>query len=86
MFDRRVMATRKNKDGDIIALCDLNAYWSPRYKDDVIIDIENNIYSYYVMIVDQYVDIHVIDGPSGKYLRTDPDKTDQNNLDELPDC
>ena len=32
------------------------------------------------------VDIQVVQGPAGPYLRTDPGKTDRNNLDDLPDC
>ncbi len=34
----------------------------------------------------QRVEIHVVKGPNGKYLRTDPDKTTKNNLLDLPDC
>ena len=30
--------------------------------------------------------IHVVNGPRGKYLRTDRDSTVKNNLDDLPDC
>jgi len=32
------------------------------------------------------VDIHVVRGPNGKYLRTDPDRTSRNNLEDLLDC
>lgn len=30
--------------------------------------------------------IRVVNGPTGKYLRTDKDSTSKNNLDDLPDC
>lgn len=88
MARRQVTKSRKDSDGDIIALCNPSEDWSPRKKDDVINDIELNIHSYYVMIDDfKAVDIRVIDDPDkGKYLRTDPDKTSKNNLDDLPDC
>lgn len=31
-------------------------------------------------------EIRVVNGPTGKYLRTDRDQTSHNNLDDLPDC
>lgn len=87
MTDRRVTQTGKDKDGDITKLCNPNAWWSPRSKKDAIKDIEGGEYRYYVRINDKEVDIHVVDDPEkGKYLRTDPDKTTSNNLDDLPDC
>lgn len=41
---------------------------------------------YYVEVGGNEVDIHVVNGPSGKYLRTDRDQSSNNNLDDLPDC
>ena len=32
------------------------------------------------------VDVVVVNGSTGRYLRTDPDKTTRNNLDDLPNC
>lgn len=88
MLRRKVTKSRKDSDGDIIALCNPSEDWSPRRKDDVISDIELNAYSYYVIINDsKEVEIRVINDPDrGKYLRTDPDETSENNLDDLPDC
>ncbi len=88
MARRQVTKTRKDIDGDITALCNPSEYWSPRAKADAISDIESNTHSYYVMVSNsQEVDIHVVNDPNkGKYLRTDPDKTSSNNLDDLPDC
>ena len=87
MIDRRVTQTGKDKDGDITKLCNPNAWWSPRSKKDAIEDIDGGTYRYYVKTDDEEVDIHVVDDPDkGKYLRTDPDKTTSNNLDDLPDC
>ena len=60
--------------------------WSPQSKADAISDIENRIHTYYVLRDAKRTDIHVVDGPNGKYLRTDPDSTSTNNLDDLPDC
>lgn len=86
MADRAVRKTRKDSDGDITALCDDGAYWSPRKKADAIADIENGIHTYYVPWKSGRTEIHVVDGPTGKYLRTDRDNTSKNNLDDLPDC
>ena len=86
MSRRKVTRSRKDRDGDITALCS-GENWSPRLKRDAIDDIENNRYSYYVDVSGTGpVDIHVVRGSNGKYLRTDPDRTSRNNLDDLPDC
>ena len=87
MASRQVFAARKNVEGDITALCNSNETWSPRYKNDAISDIEIGEHSYFVSISGIKVNIRVLDDPiKGKYLRTDPDQTNRNNLDMLPDC
>lgn len=86
MADRQVYATGKDKDGDITKLCNSGQWWSPRKKSDAIDDIESGTYRYYVLVGKEEVDIKVVKGTKGKYLRTDPDKTAKNNLDDLPDC
>ena len=87
MASRQVFATKKNVEGDITALCNSNEFWSPRYKKDAISDIETGEHSYYVLISGIKVNIRVVnDHIKGKYLRTDPDQTNRNNLDMLPDC
>lgn len=45
---RRVTATMKSKDGDILALCNKQESWSPRFKSDTISDVERGRYRYYV--------------------------------------
>ena len=86
MVERLVTRTGKDDDGDITALCNPGEYWSPRYKNSAIGDIETGRHTYYVQWQDRRTDIHVVDGPKGKYLRTDRDSTPRNNLDDLPDC
>ena len=87
MVDRQVTKTRKHEEGDILALCDDADFWSPRAKQDAITEIESGLYRYFVSWPDgKETDIHVVQGPTGKYLRTDRDDTLKNNLDELPDC
>jgi hypothetical protein len=86
MASREVTRSGKDQDGDITALCNPGAFWSPRYKKSAIADIESGLHQYYVRIKGQVVAIRVVNGPTGKYLRTDPDRTSRNNLDDLPDC
>lgn len=86
MSDRAVYKTGKDSDGDITKLCNADQSWSPRRKADAISDIENRIHTYYVPWKSGRTEIRVVNGPKGKYLRTDRDNTAKNNLDDLPDC
>ena len=86
MVDRRVTRSRKDSDGEITALCGPGAGWSPRNKQDAIRDIEAREYSYYVDMAGYRIDVQVVQGPNGKYLRTTADPESANNLDNLDDC
>ncbi|PIR39563.1 MAG: hypothetical protein COV35_03380 [Alphaproteobacteria bacterium CG11_big_fil_rev_8_21_14_0_20_39_49] len=87
MADRPVTETCKDSDGDILALCCPNEYWSPRKKADAINDIETRLHTYHVPWKSGRTEIRVVNDPTkGKYLRTDRDDTSRNNLDDLPDC
>ena len=86
MAERAVVKSGKDLDGDITALCNSGEYWSPRSKAEAIQDIETGLHSYYVPWTDGPTQIRVVNGPNGKYLRTDRDNTSRNNLDDLPDC
>ena len=86
MIERKVKCVKRDEDGDITHIGNRGEWWSPRKKADAIRDIESENYSYYVMVNYKKVNIHVVDGSTGKYLRTDPDATTKNNLDDLPDC
>lgn len=87
MATRYVNKSRKDRDGDITALCNSAESWSPRLKADAIRDIDGGTHQYYVSWTDGKVtEIKVVNGQSGKYLRTDHDNTTRNNLDDLPDC
>ena len=84
MADRRVTATGKDPDGDITKLC---GSWGNATKNLAILNIEAGTHKYYVQQPGtSRVDVHVADGPTGKYLRTDADQAPKNNLDNLPDC
>jgi hypothetical protein len=84
MIERKVTNTRKGEKGKIIALCNPVEWWSPRSAIEVINDIEESYYTYYVLVDGQKVLIKVMNGSVEKYLRTDPNKTTKNNLEDLP--
>ncbi len=86
MADRHVTHSGKDEDGDITKLCNPGQQWSPRTKQGAIADIETRIHTYYVLSSRGRSNIHVVNGTTGKYLRTDPDGEAGNNLDELPNC
>jgi hypothetical protein len=86
MADREVTKTGKDRDGDITSLCNSGSSWSPRSKASAIQDIESGDHTYYVQWSNKKTNIRVVDGPTGKYLRTDRDDTTRNNLLDLPDC
>jgi len=87
MADRKINASGKDKDGDITKLCKSGETWSPRQKADAIRDIETGTHTYYVQQSGTArVDITVVNGATGKYLRSTADKSSSNNLDNLPDC
>lgn len=84
MIERKVTNTRKDTKGKIIGLCNPVEWWSPRTAVEVINDIEESFYTYYVIVGGQKVLIKVFNGSVEKYLRTDPDKTTKNYLNDLP--
>lgn len=85
MADRRITHSEKNYRGDITAIGQHGQYWSPRSKADAISDIELHLHTYYVQWPEKRTEIRVVNGVTGKYLRTDRDNTTRNNLDDLPD-
>ena len=86
MANRRVTASGKDNQGDITALCN-TASWGIVSKANAISHIDNGTHRYYVLYTDNTeVDVVVVNGSTGRYLRTDPDKTTRNNLDDLPNC
>lgn len=84
MTDRSVTRATHDNNGNITALGNPGHSWSPRSPRDVIGDIEGRTHAYHVPWKSGRTEIHVVNGPSGKYLRTDRDNTSRNNLDELP--
>lgn len=86
MADRKVTCSGKDSDGDITSIGNPGEYWSPRNKLAAINDIESGLHTYYIQSSSGRVEIHVVNGASGKYLRAGPDDSSANNLDNLSDC
>jgi len=81
-MDRRVRATKKDRSGNIIALCNAGENWSPRRRADIVKDIKTNKQSYYVEEARRRTYVRIV---SGDLLQTTPDATNSNNLDRLPE-
>ncbi len=74
---RQVKATGKDDEGDITSL---KGGFGDVPIAQAIREIEQGAASYAV----GDSEIGVVNGPTGKYLRTAPDSTSSNNLDDLP--
>lgn len=86
MIERQITNTKKDSSGNIVMLCNPVEWWSPRSASEILYDIEEAMYLYFVRVDGQKVEIKVINELTRKYLRTDPDKTTKNNLEDLPGC
>ena len=86
MIERQITNTKKDSSGNIVSFCNPDEWWSPKSANEILYDIEEVMYLYFVRVDGQKVEIKVINDLAKKYLRTDPDKTAKNNLDDLPDC
>jgi len=82
---RIVKQTKKDSDGDILALCNSIESWSPRSKSATISDIKAGVYEYRVRSANGPI-VEVVNGQTGDYLRSRADSASTDNLDDLPDC
>lgn len=80
-MDRRIKKTLRDREGNIVALCNPGEAWSPRRKADVIKDIVSSKKSYYVQELDRRSYVRVVSGN----LQTTADATSKNSLDMLPE-
>ena len=83
----KITRTEKDQHGDITALCGGDSKWGKVPKGLAIENIENGYTRYYVEDANGIranVEVYTLSGV--KHLRTDPDSSCLNNLDNLPDC
>lgn len=81
-MDRRVRTVKRDRRGNIIALCNARAEWSPRKTTEVVRDILENKKSYYVQELTRRSYVRVVDGDK---LRTTRDAESANCLEKLRD-
>jgi len=86
MTDRLVTENKISFNGNIIALCNPYESWSPRYKHDVIHDIENNFYNYFMMVNGKNINLKVTTINGNKHLVYDKAETSNNNLNGGSNC
>jgi hypothetical protein len=79
-MDRRVTATKTDRNGNITALCNAGQSWSPRRTEDVLRDINAGKKSYYVQEQTKRSYVRAVSGE----LQTTEDATDKNHLAQLP--
>ncbi|HVU05850.1 MAG TPA: hypothetical protein VHE30_29075 [Polyangiaceae bacterium] len=80
-MDRKVTSTKKDRKGNIVALCNDGQQWSPRRTRDVLDDIRAGRKSYYVQELANRVYVRAL---SGERLETTSDVNSRNNLGRLP--
>lgn len=84
MATRFITFTQKNKEDDILFICNNEADWSPLSIENAISHIEDGTHSYFAAGPNGVeAKVHVVNGASGKYLRSNQDKSSSNNLDNL---
>lgn len=86
MADRRVRQTGKDRDGDITAMC---GDWGRVSKSTAISEIDATPPKHTYFVQDgqgRRANVHVANGSTGKYLRTDPNSSCSDNLQSLPSC
>ncbi len=81
-MDRRVRSTKKDRNGNIIALCNPGQSWSPRRANDVVRDINSGRKSYYVQEKARRSYVRAVSG----VLDTKPEAAPHNSLALLPTC
>lgn len=82
-MDRRVTGTKRDRHGNIVALCNSGESWSPRGAADVARDIKSNKKSYYVKEAGRSSYVRVV---AGNALESTNDPSSKNGLDKLPVC
>jgi hypothetical protein len=81
-MDRRITAVRRDRQGNIVALCNPEESWSPRRTIDVMRDIGSGMKSYYVQQLPNRTYLRLISGN----LQTTKDVAHGNSLTNLPVC
>jgi len=79
-MDRKVISTKRDKTGKIVALCNPNESWSPRRTADVLVDISSGKRSYYLTVRERRRYLRAVSGS----LKTSADDGSVAALETLP--
>jgi hypothetical protein len=60
--------------------------WAKKTRGQVVSDIDNKIHTYYTLVGGKRANVGVVNGASGKYVRTYADGVWNDNLLALPEC
>jgi hypothetical protein len=81
-MDRKIVSAKRDRKGNIVALCNPGQKWSPRRTKDVLGDINAGRKSYYVQGQSRRSYLRAVAG----LLQTTADEADGNSLARLPGC
>ncbi len=81
---RTVKMVRRDDDGEIIGLANPLAEWAFVTAEQAVADIAAHRFQYFAGEEADHTRIYVVNGPRRRYLRTNPDDSRANNLDEMP--
>ena len=86
MVIRRIQGLYRSSSGYVTGVCNPADPWASRTVGDVVADIMSGTHQYVVERDNVLARVYVVADPDGRYLRTGPDRTPENNLDALPAC
>ncbi|MEA2010676.1 MAG: DUF3892 domain-containing protein [Actinomycetota bacterium] len=86
MARRRIRSTRKDRDCDILSVCNKAEYWPPRAKAEAIRDIDAGEHAYFVAEASHESEVHTYTLNGVNHIKTHADASSANNLDNLPGC
>lgn len=83
---RLISAVRRDSRDRITHLCAALSHWSPIAVEDVIEDLRENLFRYFVQASNQEnpTEIQLVEMRGDTFLRTETTSTSTDNLDELP--
>lgn len=82
IIDREITMTAKDVDGQVIAV---GGEWGRRALGVALIDIQNTQHTYFVTVDGARHDVQVVLGDGQRYVRTVPDLSQRDLLQDLPD-
>lgn len=86
MIERKITNIIKNELGKVTAVGNPIEWWSPRNANEVVNDIEENFYKYYISFKGQRVYLQVLEADDEKLLTSTQREILLNQLAEISIC